>query len=100
MLSKLQYCRYHNHNIIIIIISTKACIIIIHTVTSRCDNIIIVMQAINVCNYFAIIRQFLAISSFIHSGHFYSASSSPLLLRHSTDAASEIHAEAPQATAS
>src|SRR6218665_1456816 len=37
------------------------------------------------------------IHSFIHSGHFYSASSSPLLLRgapdHSTDTVSEFHAE-------
>jgi len=36
--------------------------------------------------------------SFIHSGHFYSAPSSPLLLRsaidHSTDTVSEFHAEA------
>ena len=41
----------------------------------------------------------------IHSGHFYSASSSPLLLmkkrfRHSTDTVSEFHAEVPQATVS
>src|SRR6218665_3096925 len=39
--------------------------------------------------------------SFIHSGHFYSASSSPLLLRgapdYSTDTVSEFHTEAPQA---
>ena len=34
---------------------------------------------------------------FIHSGHFYSASSSQLLL--STDTAPEFHAEAPQAIA-
>src|SRR6218665_1083500 len=38
------------------------------------------------------------IHSFIHSGHFYSAPSSPLLLRgapdYSTDTASEFHAEA------
>src|SRR6218665_685749 len=44
------------------------------------------------------------IHSFIHSGHFYSASSSPLLLRvapdYSTDTISEFHAEAPQATVS
>src|SRR6218665_1619996 len=37
-------------------------------------------------------------SSFIHSGHFYSAPSSPLLLRgapdYSTDTVSEFHAEA------
>ena len=37
-------------------------------------------------------------NSFIHSGHFYSAPSSPLLLRgapdYSTDTASEFHAEA------
>ena len=44
-------------------------------------------------------------SKFIHSfGHFYSAPSSPLLLRgapdHSTDTISEFHAEAPQATVS
>ena len=36
--------------------------------------------------------------SFIHSGHFYSAPSSPLLLRgapdYSTDTVSEFHAEA------
>src|SRR6218665_1902647 len=41
------------------------------------------------------------IYSFIHSGHFYSASSSPLLLRgahdYSTDTVSGFHAEAPQA---
>src|SRR6218665_3509577 len=40
---------------------------------------------------------------FIHSGYFYSASSSPLLLRgapdYSTNTVSEFHAEAPQATA-
>src|SRR6218665_263801 len=44
------------------------------------------------------------IYSFIHSGHFYSAPSSPLLLRgapdHSTDTVSGFHAEAPQATVS
>ena len=44
------------------------------------------------------------IHSFIHSGYFYSASSSPLLLRgapnYSIDTVSEFHAEAPQATAS
>ena len=44
------------------------------------------------------------VSSFIHSGYFYSASSSPLLLRgvpeYSPDTVSEFHAEAPQATAS
>src|SRR6218665_614422 len=38
------------------------------------------------------------IHSFIHSGHFYSAASSPLLLRgapdYSTDTVSEFHAEA------
>src|SRR6218665_3469598 len=38
------------------------------------------------------------IHSFIHSGHFYSATSSPLLLRgapdYSTDTVSEFHAEA------
>ena len=42
--------------------------------------------------------------SFIHSGYFYSASSSSLLLRGafhgSTDTVLEFHAEAPQATAS
>ena len=42
--------------------------------------------------------------SFIHSDHFYSASSSPLLLRgaprHRTDTVSEFHVEAPQATVS
>src|SRR6218665_545972 len=41
--------------------------------------------------------------SFINSGHFYSAPSSPPLLRgapdHSTDTVSEFHAKAPQATA-
>ena len=43
---------------------------------------------------------------FIYSGYFYSASSSPLLLRcspesrPSTDSVSEFHAEAPQATVS
>ena len=41
---------------------------------------------------------------FIHSGHFLSASSSPLLLKgaldYSTDTVSEFHAEAPQAIAS
>src|SRR6218665_3339935 len=40
----------------------------------------------------------LSIHSFIHSGHFYSAPSSPLLLRgapdYSTDTVSEFHAEA------
>src|SRR6218665_3491864 len=40
----------------------------------------------------------LAFHSFIHSGHFYSAPSSPLLLRgapdYSTDTVSEFHAEA------
>src|SRR6218665_2301524 len=40
----------------------------------------------------------LVIHSFIHSGHFYSAPSSPLLLRgapdYSTDTVSEFHAEA------
>src|SRR6218665_1021871 len=44
------------------------------------------------------------IQSFIHSYHFYSASSSPLLLRsapdYSTDNVPEFHAEAPQATVS
>ena len=41
--------------------------------------------------------------NFIHSGFFYSAPSSPLLLRgapDSTDTVSEFHAKAPQATAS
>ena len=43
---------------------------------------------------------------FIHSGHFYSASSSPLIgpthrrSRQSTNTVSEFHAEAPRATAS
>src|SRR6218665_2328344 len=44
----------------------------------------------------------LSIHSFIHSGYFYSASSSPLLLRgarDSTNTVPEFHAEAPQATA-
>ena len=44
------------------------------------------------------------IHSFIHSGHFYSAASSPQLLRsapdHSTYTVSEFHAKAPQATIS
>ena len=44
------------------------------------------------------------IHSFIHSGYFYSASSSSLLLRgtpdYSTDTVPEFHAKAPQATAS
>src|SRR6218665_2518128 len=44
------------------------------------------------------------IHTFIHSGYFYSASSSPLVLSgapdYSTDTGSEIHAEAPQVTAS
>src|SRR6218665_198309 len=43
-------------------------------------------------------RLCLYIYSFIHSGHFYSAPSSPLLLRdapdYSTDTVSEFHAEA------
>src|SRR6218665_3098499 len=43
-------------------------------------------------------RSFLASDSFIHSSHFYSAPSSPLLLRgapdYSTDTISEFHAEA------
>src|SRR6218665_2266410 len=43
------------------------------------------------------------VHSFIHSGHFYSVSSSSPLLRgapdYSTDTVSEFHAEAPQATA-
>ena len=38
--------------------------------------------------------------SSIHSGYFYSASSSLLLLRHSTDTVPAFHAEAPQATVS
>ena len=44
----------------------------------------------------------LSTCSFIHSGYFYSASSSPLLLRgaskHSTNAVYDFHAEAPQGT--
>src|SRR6218665_1186750 len=44
------------------------------------------------------------IHSFIHPGYFYSASSSTLLLRgapdYSIDTVSEIHTEAPHATAS
>src|SRR6218665_447425 len=45
------------------------------------------------------------IHSFIYSGYFYSASSSPLCTtqrrsRHSTDTVPEFHAEAPQATVS
>ena len=52
-----------------------------------------------------LIENYEAIHSFIHSGHFYSASSSPLLLRGSPDTAradtvSEFLAEAPQAIAS
>src|SRR6218665_2587896 len=47
------------------------------------------------CRVFGILRY---IHSFIHSGHFYSAPSSPLPLRgapdHSTDTVSEFHAEA------
>ena len=41
-------------------------------------------------------------NSFIHSGYFYSASSSPLLLRSASDTAwmSEFLAESPQPTAS
>src|SRR6218665_2316616 len=43
-------------------------------------------------------KEFKFIHSFIHSGHFYSAHSSPLLLRgapdYSTDTVSEFHAEA------
>src|SRR6218665_484878 len=43
------------------------------------------------------------IHSFIHSGHFYSAPSSPIPLRgapdYTTDTVSELHAEAPQASA-
>src|SRR6218665_3969012 len=58
------------------------------------------------CNYmyactmytFKIQEECSFIHSFIHSGHFYSASSSPLLLRgapdYSTDTVSEFHAEA------
>ena len=46
----------------------------------------------------------LLIHSFIHPGHFYSASSSPLLLRgapdYSTDTVSEFHAKALQASTS
>ena len=42
--------------------------------------------------------KYIAINSFIHSGHFYSAPSSPLPLRgapdYSTDTVSEFHAEA------
>ena len=45
-----------------------------------------------------------AVLKFIHSGHFYSAPSSPLLLRGAPDTARipfpEFHAEAPQATVS
>src|SRR6218665_2423935 len=50
--------------------------------------------------------KFVAFKTFIHSCYFYSASSSPLLLRgqrrlrHSTDTVSEFHPEDPQATAS
>src|SRR6218665_574459 len=44
------------------------------------------------------LSEILFIHSFIHSGHFYSAPSSPLLLRgapdYSTDTVSEFHAEA------
>src|SRR6218665_2069816 len=49
---------------------------------------------IALCNYVALV----VVHSFIHSGHFYSAPSSPLPLRgapdYSTDTVSEFHAEA------
>ena len=49
----------------------------------------------NLCN---LIEDYTNIHSFIHSGHFYSAPSSPLILRgapdHSTDTVLEFHAEA------
>src|SRR6218665_1474749 len=45
-----------------------------------------------------VIRRISIVHSFIHSGHFYSEPSSPLLLRgapdYSTDTVSEFHAEA------
>jgi len=41
--------------------------------------------------------QLLNTHSFIHSGYFYSASSSALLLRGAPDTAQVLHAEAPQA---
>src|SRR6218665_2500577 len=49
-------------------------------------------------SYFCIDIKLSEFISFIHSGHFYSAPSSPLLLRgapdYSTDTVSEFHAEA------
>src|SRR6218665_1175864 len=52
----------------------------------------------NHCNILYYICTSMVIHSFIHSGHFYSAHSSPLLLRgapdYSTDTVSEFHAEA------
>src|SRR6218665_2472852 len=49
------------------------------------------------------VDQHLFVHSFIYSGHFYSASSSPLLLRgapdYSTDTVSEFHAEGHRQTA-
>src|SRR6218665_15588 len=46
------------------------------------------MHTFLVIKYFRIgFSAFLPINSFIHSGHFYSASSSPLLLRSATDTA-------------
>src|SRR6218665_2750770 len=51
-------------------------------------------NCIALCNYVALV----VVHSFIHPGHFYSAPSSPLLLRgapdYSTDTVSEFHAEA------
>src|SRR6218665_3122404 len=48
--------------------------------------------------YFYCLQKTIVIHSFIHSGHFYSAPSSPLLLRgapdYSTDTVSEFHTEA------
>src|SRR6218665_2507947 len=53
-------------------------------------------------DYIAFIKW--SLHSFIHFGHIYSASSSPVLLRgapdYSTDTVSEFHAEASQATVS
>ena len=47
-------------------------------------------------------RRMQEVDSFIHSGHFYSAPSSPVLLRgaanYSSDAVSEFHAEAHMCT--
>ena len=55
-----------------------------------------------IANHFTSL-QFSAVIIFINSGYFYSAFSSPLLLRgapDSKDSVSDFHAEAPQATVS